>query len=64
MLGILDLGEDVAFELLQDLAVDAEALRSHLIAAVDVGFAVLAKLIWFVPYQSTPTPKKQQFLIV
>ena len=34
MLGILDLGEGVAFELLQDLAVDAEALRSHLIAAM------------------------------
>ena len=34
MLGILDVGEGVAFELLQDLAVDAEALRSHLIDAI------------------------------
>lgn len=34
MLGILDLGEGVACELLQELAVDTEALRSHLIGAV------------------------------
>lgn len=31
MLGILDLGEGVAVELLRDLAVDTEAFRSHLI---------------------------------
>ncbi len=31
MLGILDLGEGVAVKLLQDLAVDTEAFRSHLI---------------------------------
>lgn len=34
MLGILDLGEGVAFELLQDLAVDEKTLRSRLIDAV------------------------------
>jgi Clp amino terminal domain, pathogenicity island component len=34
MLGILDLGESVAIELLRDLAVDTEALRSHLIEAI------------------------------
>ena len=34
MLGILDLGEGVAVELLRDLAVDTEAFRSHLIESV------------------------------
>ena len=43
MLGILDLGEGVAVELLRDLAVDTEALRSHLIETLQSNLFNVAK---------------------